>query len=189
MNENELIKGCLKNNSESQKALYESYYKQLLGICLRYSKNAEEAKEMVSFGFLNIFNNIRNYKTTEPFEVWIKSNMIESSIEFLRKNKENLIVSTVHANNAKASASASTDDVIDESELKYIDKEVMLKAVQALAPAYRKVFNLNVIDGLPHKKIAEILNIGEETSESTVVKAKFYLRKNIKQLIKTVDGN
>jgi RNA polymerase sigma factor (sigma-70 family) len=187
MNENELIKGCLKNNSESQKALYESYYKQMLGICLRYSKNADEAKEMVSFGFLNIFNSIKNYKSTEPFDAWMKNNMIQSSIEFLSKNKGNLIVSTVHANSAKPSASG--DDVIAESELAFIDKEMMLKAIQGLAPAYRKVFNLNVIDGFPHKKIAEILDIGEETSESTVVKAKYYLRKNIKQLITTADGN
>ena len=187
MNENEIIKGCLKNNRESQKALYEHYYSRMFGLCLRYSKNSDEAKEMVHEGFVKVFSELKNHKPNEPLEAWIKNIMIHAAIDYLRKNKENMIVSTVYANKVSSPA-AKNDDISDEEMIQNADKEIVLKAVQELAPAYRKVFNLNVIDGYPHKKIAEVLNISEETSELTLGKAKFNLQKNLKQLIKKSDG-
>lgn len=183
MNENEIVKGCLKNNKESQKALYEHYYSSMFGVCLRYAKNTDEAKEMVHEGFAGVFNDLKNHKPSEPLDSWVKNVMIHACIEYLRKNKGNMIVSTVHANKDESQALKS-DIITDEQMLARADKETILKALQELAPAYRKVYNLNVIDGYSHKKIAEMLDIGEETSELTLNKAKFSLQKNLKQLIK-----
>ena len=183
MNESEIIKGCLKNSRESQRALYEHYYGKMFSLCLRYAKNEAEAKEMVHEGFLKVFAELKNHKPNEPLDEWIKDIMIHASIDYLRKNRENMIVSTVHANKATP-AQTKTDDISEDEIILNADKDIVLKAVQELAPAYRKVFNLNVIEGFPHKKIAEILNISEETSEITLAKAKFNLQKNIKQLIR-----
>lgn len=182
MTDSEIIKGCLKNNRESQKALYEHYFSKMSGICLRYSKNPAEAKEMVHEGFTRVFNEIKNHKPSESLENWLKAVMIDSCIEYLSKNKGNLIVSTVNAN--KDAQAVKGEIVSDEEMLAKADKEIILKALQDLAPAYRKVYNLNIIDGFSHKKIAELLNISEETSELTLGKAKFSLQKNIKELIK-----
>lgn len=189
MNEADIIRGCLKNSIESQKALYEAYYRKMLSVCLRYSKNEAEAKQMLADGFLFIFSQLKFYKATEALGGWMKQRMIESAIIFLKKNRENMIVSTVHANNPKAQTKIVGDDFIDEEALPQIDKALLLRAIQGLAPAYRKVYNMSVIDSLTHAKIAELLDIAEETSVSTLSKAKFYLRKNIKQLIVLPDGN
>ena len=188
MNEADIIKGCLKGSRESQKALYEHFYGAMYGLCLRYAKNAAEAKEMVHEGFLNVFNDLKNHKPNEPLDAWVKNIMIHSAIDYLRKNKENMIVSTVHANKVAAPAPKPAEPITEDQLLAAADKETILKAVQELAPAYRKVYNLNLIEGFPHKKIAEILNISEETSEITLDKAKFYLQQNIKQLITKSDG-
>lgn len=187
MNEADIIKGCLKGSRESQKALYEHFYATMYGLCLRYAKNAAEAKEMVHEGFLKVFTELKNHKPSEPLDGWIKNIMINASIDYLRKNKENMIVSTVHANKL-ATPGPKSAGISEDEMLASADKEIILKAVQELAPAYRKVFNLNLIEGFPHKKIAEILNISEETSEITMDKAKFYLQQNIKQLINKSDG-
>lgn len=187
MNETELVKGCLKNNRESQKALYEMFYAKMLGVCLRYSKNSEEAKEMINEGFLYVFNELKNYKTSESLEAWIKNTLIIACISFLKKNRENMIVSTVYANKATPTAKTAGDISIEEIEYK-ANSELILKAIQELAPAYRKVYNLNVIEGFQHTKISEILNISEETSAQTLDKARFYLQQNIKQLILTNDA-
>ena len=184
MNETELIKGCLKNNKESQKALYELFYAKMLGVCLRYAKNEAEAKEMVNEGFLHVFTELKNYKTNESLEENIKDTIIIASINYLKKNKENLIVSTVYANRTAGTTSPATIVEIPFEEIESkANSEIILKAVQDLAPAYRKIYNLNVIEGFKHAEIAEILNISEETSVQTLDKAKFQLNKNIKQLI------
>ncbi|MDF2436043.1 MAG: polymerase, sigma-24 subunit, subfamily [Bacteroidota bacterium] len=185
MNEHEIIKGCLKNDRASQKALYEQYYSKMLGVCLRYAKDKDEAKDILHEGFLKVFNSLKNFNGSGSFEGWIRRIMANTSIDHLRKNKQNyLIVSTVYANE-KAS---NMIDEIDEDELINIDKEEILKAVQELTPAYRTVFNLYVIEEFTHREIAEMLDISEGTSKSNLSKAKFNLKKNLMHLIKATHG-
>lgn len=185
MEENDIIKGCLKNNRESQKALYDYYYNKMLGVCLRYSKDSNEAKEMLHEGFFKIFANLKNFKAPESLEGWIKKIMVNSAIDYLHKNKQNLIVSTFNANK---SAANTLEEISDDELILNIGKEEILKAVQELPPAYRKVFNLYLIEGHSHKQIAEMLDISEDTSESNLSKAKFNLRKNIQQIITKPNG-
>lgn len=185
MDENDIIKGCLKNNRESQKALYDYYYSKMLGVCLRYSKDSAEAKEILHEGFFKVFANLKNFKAPESFEGWIKKIMVNTAIDYLHKNKQNLIVSTFNANK---SAVNTLEEISDEELILNIDKEEILKALQELTPAYRKVFNLYLIEGHTHKQIAEMLDISEDTSESNLSKAKFNLRKNIQQIITKPDG-
>lgn len=185
MNEHEIIKGCLKNDRASQKALYEQHYSKMLGVCLRYAKDKDEAKDVLHEAFLKVFTNLKNFNGTGSFEGWIRRIMVNTSIDHLRKNKQNyLIVSTVYANE-KASNMA---DEVEEDELINIDKEEILKAVQELTPAYRTVFNLYVIEGFTHKEIAEMLDVSEGTSKSNLSKAKFNLKKNLMHLIKSTHG-
>ena len=182
MNETDLIKGCLKNNRESQKALYEQFYKKMLGVCLRYAKNSVEAKDILHEGFIKVFNKLKGFNGNGSFEGWIRRIMVNTSIDHLRKNKqEYLIVSTAYANEKLAN---TPNEVNDEDILQHISEEEILIAVQQLTPAYRTVFNLYVIEELSHKEIAELLDISEGTSKSNLSKAKFNLRKNLMPLIK-----
>ncbi len=186
MNENEIIKGCLKNSRESQKALYELFYGKMLGVCLRYSNSNIDAKEILNEGFLKVFENLKNLKEGDSIEDWIRKIMINTSIEHIRKNKQNLlIVSTVHVNKNNV---RTADQISDEALFSKIEKEEILKAVQELTPGYRTVYNLFVIDGYPLKEIAEILDISEETSKLNLSKAKFALRKNLIQFLNTNNG-
>lgn len=184
MNENDIIKGCLKNDRASQKALYEQHYSKMLGVCLRYAKDKDTAKDVLHEGFFKVFNNLKNFNGSGSFEGWIRRIMVNTSIDHLRKNKQNyLIVSTVYANDK---ASSVAEEIDDEDLLLNINKEDILKAVQELTPAYRTVFNLYVIEEFSHKEIAEMLDISEGTSKSNLSKAKFNLRKNLMHLIKAV---
>ncbi len=176
MSESEIIKGCLNYNRESQKALYEQFHSKMLGICLRYSRDNQEAKTMLRSGFLKVFANLKSFNGSTPLENWIKEEMVKATIDHLRKIKQNLIVSTVHANDKTINVG---EDITDDEIILQIDTQQILKAVQELTPAYRTVFNLFVVDKHSHKQIAEMLDISENTSESNLSKAKYNLRKNI----------
>ena len=71
----------------------------------------------------------------------------------------------------------SDGDLVDKN-LHYED---LLKMVQQLPQAYRTVFNLYVIEGMPHKEVAALLNISEGTSKSQLSKAKVLLKKMLLQ--------
>lgn len=177
MTENDIISGCTKGDRASQKALYERFYGKMMGVCLRYAKNRDEAKDILQEGFLKVFNSIKSFNRTGSFEGWMRRIMVNTAIDHLRKNKhEYLIVNTVYANEA---GSASEEEISDDDLVTQINEEDIIRAVQSLSPAYRTVFNLFVIEGLSHKEIAEKLDISEGTSKSNLSKAKFNLKKNL----------
>ena len=185
MNEIDIIKGCLRNDRASQKALYEMFYGKMLGVCYRYSKTNDEAKDILHEGFLKVYNGLKNFNGTGSFEGWVRRIMVNTAIDHIRKNRQDyLIVSTVHANEAAMHTEIQVDD---EELMLHIDKEEILKAIQELTPAYRTIFNLYVIEEYTHKEIAEMLDISEGTSKSNLSKAKFNLRKNLMHLIKKVN--
>jgi RNA polymerase sigma-70 factor (ECF subfamily) len=158
----------------------------MLGVCLRYSNSKVDAKEVLNEGFLKVFENLKNHKEGDSVEDWIKKIMINTSIEHIRKNKQNLlIVSTVHANK---NTSLPEEQINEDTLFSKIGKEEILKSVQELTPGYRTVFNLFVIDGFSHTKIAEMLDISEDTSKLNLSKAKFALQKNLIQFLNTNNG-
>lgn len=181
MSESEIIKGCIKQDRASQKALYEMFYGKMMGVCMRYARDRDEAKDMTQEGFLKVFNNLRTFGHNGSFEGWVRRIMVNTAIDHLRRNKQYLIVSTVRATDV-ADNTAEEDE--SENFMASINKEDILKAVQQLTPAYRTVFNLYVVEGYSHKQIAELLEISEGTSKSNLAKARFNLRKNLVHLIK-----
>jgi RNA polymerase sigma-70 factor (ECF subfamily) len=50
-----LIAACLRDERWAQKELYESYYSKLLAVCIRYSNNYEDARDILNEGFVKVF--------------------------------------------------------------------------------------------------------------------------------------
>lgn len=183
MDESEIIKGCLRNDSKSQRLLYEKFYSKMMQVCMRYAKDRDDAKDILHEGYIKVFNNLKNFGSKGSFEGWIRRIMVNTAIDHIRKNKqEYLIVNTVYADaeGGKLADNESSDDAIINS----ISPEEVMKAVQKLSPAYRAVFNLYVMEEYTHKEISQLLDISEGTSKSNLAKAKFNLRKNLVHLIK-----
>ena len=83
-----LIAGCVANNRATQRQLYEQYYSGMLSICMRYAKNYEEAKDILSEGFMKVFKNIHKFEPRHSLASWIKRIMINTAIDHYRKNKK-----------------------------------------------------------------------------------------------------
>lgn len=183
MDEKEIIKGCKENNLSCQKSLYEHFYGKMMGVCLRYSSGETEAHEIIQEGFLKIYKNIRQFKEEEPFELWMKKNMIEVAVKYIRSDKEQrLIVSTVHE--TKAGAKTKVAAISDDEIIANIQQKEVLKAVQELSLGYRIVFNLMLIDGYSLQETSEVLSISELTSKANFEKSRFAFRKNLIQSFK-----
>ena len=185
MDENEIVKGCLRNDRVCQKALYDNYFSPMLGVCSRYSNSEEQANDILHDGFLKVFMGLKNFNNSGTLEGWVRRIMVNTCIDRLRRSKENYnIVSTVHPDQIIIDV---PEEIDNEDIFRDIEKKDILKAVRKLTPAYRTVFNLYVIEDYSHQQIADMLEISEGTSKSNLSKAKFNLRKNLIHLIKTPD--
>jgi len=187
MTENELIAGCIRHDKACQEALYKRFYGKMMGVCLRYAKDRDEASDMLQEGFIKVFTSLRNFSFKGSFEGWVRRIVVNTAVDHLRRNKHGyMIVSTVYAREGDVPDPA--EEMEEDNLLNNLSEEEILNAISQLSPAYRTVFNLYVMENFPHKEIADQLGISEGTSKSNLAKARFQLKKNLFNLIKQTDG-
>lgn len=172
----QLLKGCMRNERLSQKKLYELYYGRMMSVCMRYSDNYETARDVLNEGFLKVFKHLKTYEPRHSLESWMKRIMINAAIDNYRKNKKHK--KQVDLEKAAHYISDTNNNL---SIISSLSAQEIMKLVQMLSPAYRAVFNLYVIEGYKHREIAKMLEISVGSSKSNLAKAKINLRKLIAQ--------
>ena len=165
--EQNLITACANRERWAQQKLYEQHYSQMMGVCLRYSNNREDAQDILHEGFIKVFKNISKYQPGTSLSAWIRRIMVNTSIDFYRKAIRRRTEDLDQAYQVSCN-DADAVSVCGEKEI--------LSAIQTLSPGYRTVFNLYVIEGYSHREIAQQLEITESTSRSNLVKARTKLK-------------
>ncbi len=162
-----LIQACERQERWAQKVLYEEYYSTMMGVCLRYATDEEDALDILHEGFIKVFKNVGKYQPGTSLSAWIRRIMVNTAIDYYRK----AIRRRTEGLEQASGISTGEADAVSQ----FTEKEI-LEAVQQLSPAYRAVFNLYVIEGYSHREIADMLEITESTSRSNLVKARFKLQ-------------
>ncbi len=141
---------------------------KLFSVCLKYSRNYEDAQDNLQDGFLLIFSKIGQYQFKGSFEGWAKRVMIN---HVLQRYRSEGIFEIVTEN--------LPDEADVEIEAEDISMDFLVSIIQQLPDRYRMVFNMYVIDGFSHKEIAEMLKINEGTSKSNLARARIILKEKI----------
>lgn len=163
-----LIQKCKKRDVKSQSEIYHLYAGKLFALCLKYSKTHQEAEDNLQEAFITIFKKINQFKFKGSFEGWMKRIVINTALQTYRKKN---ILNLVEEN-----LSEEVEVVVDEND---ISLDFLLKIIQELPERYQMVFNLYVLDGYSHKKIAEMLGVAEGTSKSNLSRARLILKEKI----------
>lgn len=169
--EDNIIKGCLAGNRAAFQLLYDTYAAKMFGVCIRYTKNREDAEDILQESFVKVFDNLKQFKKKGSFEGWIRKIMVNTALYHYRNNSNLYAVTSIEE--------AGTEVISEEVVFSQIETNDLLKMVQTLPPAYRTVFNLYVIEGYSHKEIAALLGVSEGTSKSNLSDARKRLRKVI----------
>lgn len=156
----------------AQSEIYELYADVLFGICLKYSRNYQDAEDTLQDSFLIIFDKITQYNKKGSFEGWLKRIAINTALQKYRKKTPLQLVQEV----------TEVEDLVEiDFEDKNLDIDFLLNLIQQLPDQYRLVFNLYVLDSYSHKEISKMLNISEGTSKSNLSRA----RKKLKIALET----
>jgi RNA polymerase sigma-70 factor (ECF subfamily) len=176
-----LIDGCLKGDRRSQQAIHKMFYGKMKAVCMRYTRDSDQAMDVLQEGFLKVFNNLEKYTGVGTFEGWVRRIMVNLSIDRFRRLKHDLILLKEQDDieNWQGETEDDSEDSDEHEEIYNITPEQIIDAMQQLTPAYRTVFNLYVYEDYTHQDIAEALGISVGTSKSNYAKAK----KNMKKLL------
>ncbi|MGK0390562.1 MAG: RNA polymerase sigma factor (sigma-70 family), partial [Maribacter sp.] len=83
--EEDFINACIQKERWAQKQLYETYYSKMIGVCLRYARDPDEAKDILHEGFIKVFRHISKYQPGTSLNAWIKRIMVNTCIDYYRK--------------------------------------------------------------------------------------------------------
>jgi len=172
----DLINGCIDNDRKAQEHLYKQFYVAMMSVCMRYTRNEDDAMEVLHNGFLKVYKNIHRFDSLKAgLYTWIRSIMIHSAIDFIRQNVKH---------SRQVEIDKATEPYIDSEAVEKLNAQELLQVVRKLPPATQTVFNLYIIEGFTHKEIGIMIGISEGTSKWHLSEARRLMRK----LLKTLDA-
>ena len=163
-----IIEECRKGNSKAQFTLYNLYSKAMYNLAYRMTNNREDAEDILQESFVECFRNLRSFRFESTFGAWLKSILINRSINHLRKKKITLVFQ---------------ENLPDREEINDSDNEIVyntekiFKSIEMLPDGYRVILTLYLLEGYDHQEISQIMGISESTSKSQYSRAKEKLRK------------
>ena len=165
--EQKIISGCVKGDIKYQEMLYRKFYAYGMSITLRYTKNRDEAAEVLNDSFLKVFENIKKYQPDRLFKNWFRQITVNTSIDHYRRTKRMIITEDIedHQNYS-----------FDPEKINEMEAEEILLMLNSIPEHYRIIFNLYEIEGYDHNEIGEMLNISDSTSRANLSRAKKMLR-------------
>ena len=172
MDEEQLVKKCLEKDALAQKKLFEFYSRRMMGVCLRYAQDGEEAQDVLQMGFIKVFEKLHMYNFKGSLEGWIRKIIVNTALDTIRKNKK--FMNDIEMDKVDYQLQNHSENAIDT-----MSANDLLKIIQEMPTGFRTVFNMFAIEGYSHKEIAEQLNISVNTSKSQYSRARAYLQKII----------
>ena len=170
----EIIQDCKKKKQAAQRKVFDCFASYMFNVCFRYMNNREEAEDMVSLGFVKVFNAISDfeYRDINSLRAWIKKIMINGCLMRLRQ---------LH-NFSLVSIDDYDDQGYDDPGMFQIEAASILETLKQLPPGYQTILNLFSIEGYTHAEIAQMLNISEGTSRSQLNKARRQMKEKLNQM-------
>ena len=168
VSETDLVKGCQRQDRRYQKLLFEKYFSDMMAICMRYSRDEDDAKDIFQNAFIKVFAKFELFTGEGSLRGWIQSIVIHTAIDHYRRQRreaKNIVPENENWDTGEE-AEIESDLAADE----------IMKTVQMLPVMQRAVFNLYAIEGFSHKEIAEEMEITEGTSKWYLCEARKTLK-------------
>mgnify|MGYP000267868513 CR=1 FL=1 len=170
----------LKQGEESAyKELVLNYSRRLMTVAKIYSRNEEEAKDILQDAFVLVFRKIEIFKGHEEAALygWMKRMVINLCLSRNQKKyrkMESSMEIVVH------------DKGIQADAINNLSHAEIMEMVFNLPEGYKQVFALYAVEGFSHKEIAQVLGIKESSSRSQYSRARKILQSEFHNLIKVM---
>jgi RNA polymerase sigma factor (sigma-70 family) len=152
-----IIDGCKKDDRQAQEELYRRFYRAMMTLCLRYTKNETDALEVLNTGFYKVYKNINRYNDHQAsLYTWIRVIIINGCLDFIRLKETRVVTGELNQ---------AADVNLPPAVISKMSAKEILALVRQLPPSTQAVFNLFVMEGYSHSEIGQLMNISSGTSK------------------------
>ena len=142
--EQEIIKGCLKNDKKFQEIFFKEYSPKINFIVKRYCKDSDE---IVMNIFIQVFKNINLIKREAPIMNWLRTYTVEYCVTNIKYDTKISI---------SEYTLIETEDFVPNVEMT-VDE--ILSLINGLPLIQKLVYNMNIVDGLTIENLSKLIEI------------------------------
>ncbi|MBU3820996.1 RNA polymerase sigma-70 factor [Flavobacteriaceae bacterium XHP0103] len=162
MDNEELVQALREGDELAFDFLFKCYYKPLLAFITTYTRNVEQAEDIVQQSFISLWNKKEDLKLKVSPKNYLYTIAYNQFVDHYRK-------SVRKSDFLEELRLAFLRDSIDEDD-ELLEKRISkLKAIiEKLPPKCKKILIMSRQQGLKYKEIADKLNISHRTVEEQV---------------------
>jgi len=176
LEEKTLLEALSKGDTSAFDSLFRSYYKYLVLIAYKYTKDQDLSKDMVQEVYMDVWKRREVINIDLSIKYFLRRAVINKCLASKRKS-DRMTVNTELVNEYKGADNLTSDTILYND----LNKSIY-DLVEELPDRCKEVFKLSRFENLSHKEIAEKLSISVKTIENQMTKALKYLRLNLKEL-------
>ncbi len=184
LSEDKLVALARRGNHEAFTELVQKHSGKIYGVSLRMLKNREDAEDNVQNVLVKAYHHIGRFEGQSQFSTWLFRITINEALMKLRRHKPDRFVSqTESAHGAGHYGNyPEIEDLRQNHEREYINRELAGKALQCLNPSLRHTFILQKAEGWTNRELARAMGITVETVKSRVFRARTRSRRRLELL-------
>ena len=155
--------------------LYHAHKRRVYSLCLRMIGDAAEAEDLAQEAFLQMFRKIGTFRGEAAFSTWL--HRLTVNLVLMKLRKKGLWTTSLDdpgpdSEDSRPMEIGSPDSTLIGS----VDRLTLEKAIEALPPGYRIIFQLHDVEGYEHREIAGMMGCSVGNSKSQLHKARMKLR-------------
>ena len=124
-----------------------------------------------------MFRYLDSYDGKGSFDGWVSRIFVNTAIRHYHRQKKHKQVNGFEQD---------FHEPIPQTAISQLSEQELIKLINRMPEGYRLVFNMYIIEGYSHREIGELLEIGESTSRSQLLKARKWLQHKIRENQKVV---
>ncbi len=153
---------------------------QLYAAALRYTKNPEDARDLVQDTYLKAFTSFHQFEEGTNLRAWLYRVLTTTFINTYRKDQRRPQVAQAELEDWQlAEAQSHTSDLGKSAEVEALENlpdSDIKRALQEIPEEFRMVVYLADVEGFSYKEIAEIVDIPAGTVMSRLSRGRKQLR-------------
>ena len=139
---------------DSISELYRKYSQPIYWVCMRYTRNSEDAEDMLHQVFMKVSANLAGFRGQSNVYTWMYRIAVNECIQMIRKRKFEV----------DGGAMPDLEDMIQISPESEMNAKLLLERImKATDPETAEILFLLHLEGLSQEEVAEALNISRST--------------------------
>jgi len=178
MEEHNLLEELKHGDKKAYSLLFNKYYKNLVLFGGNFLQNKQLCEDIVQSIFLKLWKDRESLDIQTSLKSFLLRSVQNSCLDELRHK------GVVREHESYSLTFGASDDMDTDKYVLYSDLQAHLEAALIKLPAAcREAFEMNRLEGLKYREIAERLNVSERTVEVRIGKALSLLRDHLKEFL------